>query len=40
LKAYKNPAFDNALLFGLEKRVVKIRSKNHLLVMMDYGESE
>jgi len=40
LKAYKNPAFDVDLLFELEKKVVKIRSKNHLLVIMDYGESE
>lgn len=40
LKSYKNPAFDNGVLFELGKRVVKIRSKNHLLVIMDYGESE
>ncbi len=40
LQAYKNPEFDKTLLYELGKRVVKIRSKNHLLVIMDYGESE
>ena len=40
LLAYKNNAFDDDMLVELEKRVVKIRSKNHLLVIMDYGESE
>jgi len=40
LQAYKNPAFDDDLIFELGKKVVKIRSKNYLLLIMDYGESE
>ncbi len=40
IQAYENPEFDKKLLYQLEKRVVKIKSKNHLSVIMDYGESE
>jgi predicted nucleic acid-binding protein len=40
LKEYENPDFNRNLLSQLEKRVVKIKSRNHLSVIMDYGESE
>jgi len=40
LQEYENPEFGKNLLFLLEKRVVKIKSRNHLSVIMDYGESE
>lgn len=40
LKNYENPEFDAAVLTMLENRVVKIKSKNHLRMVMDYGESE
>ena len=40
LKNYDNPEFDRNLLKDLEKRVVNIKSRNHLSVVMDYGESE
>jgi len=40
IQAYENPEFDKNLLNQLEKRVVNIKSKNHLSVIMDYGESE
>lgn len=40
LQAYENPEFEKSLLFHLKKRVVKIKSRNHLSVIMDYGESE
>lgn len=40
LQVYENPEFEKNFLFDLEKRVVKIKSRNHLSVLMDYGESE
>ncbi|MDP2890213.1 MAG: DUF3368 domain-containing protein [Bacteroidota bacterium] len=40
LQVYENPEFEKNFLFYLEKRVVKIKSRNHLSVIMDYGESE
>lgn len=40
LQVYENPEFEKSLLFHLKKRVVKIKSRNHLSVIMDYGESE
>lgn len=40
LRTYDNPQFDKNLLFELENRVVKIKSMNHLSVLMDYVESE
>ena len=40
LQSYENPEFEKNILFHLEKRVIKIKSKNHLSVIMDYGESE
>lgn len=40
LKNYDKPAFDSKILNRLEKHVVKIKSKNYLSMVMDYGESE
>ncbi len=40
LNNYDNPHFDNSVLASLKKRVKKIKSKNHLSLVMDYGESE
>ncbi|MBW8050508.1 MAG: DUF3368 domain-containing protein [Cytophagales bacterium] len=40
LQRYDNPDFDKSLLVQLKKRVESIKSKNHLSVIMDYGESE
>ena len=40
LQGYKNPEFDRKLLSQFENRVVKIKSRNHLSAIMDYGESE
>ena len=40
LNDYDHPEFDKSVLKGLEARVVKIKSKNHLSMVMDYGESE
>ncbi|MCB0592803.1 MAG: DUF3368 domain-containing protein [Lewinellaceae bacterium] len=40
LQNYENPEFDANMLAKLENRVVKIKSKNHLRMVMDYGESE
>lgn len=40
LLKYENPHFDKSNLFLVENRVVKIKSINHLSVIMDYGESE
>lgn len=40
LNAYDNPTFNKAILKELESRVVKITSKNHLSMVLDYGESE
>ena len=40
LQEYSNPEFEKDFLYHLEKRVIKIKSRNHLSVIMDYGESE
>ena len=40
LQAYDNQEFEKRLLSLLEKHVRKIKSRNHLSVIMDYGESE
>lgn len=40
LQAYENPKFNTQILDSLRKRVVAIKSKNHLSIVMDYGESE
>lgn len=40
LQEYENPEFDKSLLSGFKNKVVRIKSKNHLSVIMDYGESE
>lgn len=40
LQVYENPDFDKTLLKEVKKHVFKIKSKNHLSVIMDYGESE
>lgn len=40
LQEYENPEFEKSLLRQLKKRVVKIKSRNLLSVVMDYGESE
>jgi len=40
LKNYQNPDFISKILKELEKRVIEIHSKNHLSIIMDYGESE
>ncbi len=40
LNTYKNPEFNKNILVALEKKVVKIKSRNYLSVVMDYGESE
>ena len=39
LNDYDHPEFDKSVLEGLETRVVKIKSKNYLSMVMDYGES-
>ncbi len=40
LNNYDNPYFDRTVLLELESRIKQINSKNHLLMVMDYGESE
>lgn len=40
LQSYENPEFNVSILTDLKKRVVTINSKNHLSMVMDYGESE
>jgi predicted nucleic acid-binding protein len=40
LNNYDNPDFDNSILTGLKTRVKEISSKNYLLMVMDFGESE
>lgn len=40
LNDYDNPDFDRAVLLKLESRVKHINSRNYLLMVMDYGESE
>jgi len=40
LQVYDNPDFDRSVLKDIEKRVIKIKSTNHLSMVMDFGESE
>lgn len=40
LNGYDNPNFNRALLPDLKSRVKQISSKNHLSLVMDYGEAE
>ena len=40
LVAYDNPDFDPSILENLKDHVIPIKSKNHLAMVMDYGESE
>lgn len=40
LHGYENTEFDKSVLPYLGRRVVKIKSRNYLSVIMDYGESE
>jgi uncharacterized protein len=40
LQKYDNPEFDKALMISLKSRVLKIKSKNYLTLITDYGESE
>ena len=40
LNNYENPDFDKTVLNELKNGVVPIKSKNHLTMVMDYGESE
>ena len=40
IQNYENHEFDDKILMNLKKRIIKIKSKNHLSMIMDYGESE
>lgn len=40
LNDYDNPDFDRTVLLKLESKIKQINSRNHLLMVMDYGESE
>ena len=40
LLSYENPEFEKSFLINLGKRVINIKTRNHLSVIMDYGESE
>lgn len=40
LTNYDNPDFDNTYLIELKSKIQRIKSKNHLELIMDYGESE
>ncbi len=40
LNNYSNPDFSTEVVGELKEKVVKIKSKNHLKMVMDYGESE
>jgi len=40
LNNYDNPDFDFSILKNIESKVKQIKTKNHLSVIMDYGESE
>jgi len=40
LKKYENPAFPKKYKTLLKKHILKIKSKNQLSLLMDYGESE
>lgn len=40
LHNYDNPNFEFSILKNIESKVKEIKSKNHLSLIMDYGESE
>lgn len=40
LNDYKNPDFDRVRLAELKSKIYNIQSKNHLDLIMDFGESE
>jgi hypothetical protein len=40
LHNYDNPDFDVSILKNIESKVKEVKTKNHLSVIMDYGESE
>lgn len=40
LQNYDNPELDQEIFNDLKHRVKRIKTKNHLMMMMDYGESE
>lgn len=40
LNNYDTPDFDNSQLELVKSKVVQINSKNHLSIVLDYGESE
>lgn len=40
LQNYENPEFNTTILNEIKERVIKIKSRNHLSMVMDYGESE
>lgn len=40
MQSYEHPEFDPKILKGLKNKIVQIKSKNHLSIIMDYGESE
>lgn len=40
LNNYDNPDFDFSVLKELKSKIAQIHSKNHLSMVMDYGESE
>lgn len=40
LQNYENPEFNVNTINDLKKRVVRIKTRNHLSMVMDYGESE
>jgi hypothetical protein len=40
LNKYDNPDFNRQIIEELEKHVIEIKSRNHLSMVMDFGESE
>ena len=40
LKNYEHPDFKFEIINKIKEKVVKIKSKNNLSIIMDYGESE
>jgi uncharacterized protein len=40
LSSYENPDFDKSILNKLKSHIFPISTKNHLSLIMDYGESE
>ncbi|MCH6199420.1 DUF3368 domain-containing protein [Aquiflexum sp. LQ15W] len=40
LSSYENPDFDKRILSSLKSHIFPISTKNHLSLIMDYGESE